>query len=522
MHSIILALGLTLVLSFIPEWFLKPRPKIKSRSFESTAIHVLVIVLLFGIVLLILKRPYFSGLVALGTLCVFVIVSNAKYKTLREPLVFSDIAMFSQAFKHPRLYLPFLGLIPAIGAPIVAAIFIFLVIKYEPAVEFSLWVWLLSILVILGIAFVIKFLSLKLSLVQQPDTDIKQQGIIASLCGYAFQARTSQYKDHINSVLSSSPIFLINKHKQVIKNTPNICLIQSESFFDARRMHPSIKPSILKNFDQLCQESLHHGQLNVPAWGANTMRTEFSFLTGIPSSDLGLYRFYPYHYLADQTIPTLASYYREQGYHCVCVHPHPASFFGRDRVFPNMGFDEFIDIKSFDESKTFGPYISDEAVTQKILHILDKSAKKDQSTKEVVQNKPVFIFAITMENHGPLHLEKTDHNDVENLYHDTPPKHHNDLTVYLRHLNNADRMFGDLRDALRESTDEAVLCVYGDHIPSMPEMYQATAYEDDKTDYFIWHNKVNNDADHAKAKPLDVEDLAKSLLSVSNRLKKST
>ena len=53
---------------------------------------------------------------------------------LREPLVFSDIAMFSQAFKHPRLYLPFLGIVPAIAAPIIAGALIFLVIKYEPAI----------------------------------------------------------------------------------------------------------------------------------------------------------------------------------------------------------------------------------------------------------------------------------------------------------------------------------------------------------------------------------------------------
>ncbi len=525
---IFLTLGVTLLLSFIPEWFLKPRVAISARSSVSFVIHVLVIVLIFSVIFLLLRRPYFSGLVALGTLCVFVIVSNAKHKTLREPLVVSDIAMFSQAFKHPRLYLPFLGIVPAIGAPLMAGVFIFFVIKYEPGFKFSLWTMLVGALVIVAIGVLIKFLSLKLRLTQEPTTDIKRYGLIASLCGYAFQARTGEYKENIRRVLSSSPFSSSSLEKQSPshleqnhKQKPNIIVIQSESFFDARRMHSSIKLSTLKNFDRLCKESQCYGRLSVPAWGANTMRTEFSFLTAIPSRDLGLYRFYPYHYLANQTIPSLASCYREQGYHCVCVHPHPATFFGRDRVFPHMGFDEFVDIGSFDTSKTFGPYLSDAAVTQKIMDILDESAKKKR------HNKPVFIFAITMENHGPLHLEKTDSNDVANVYHDTPPENHNDLTVYLRHLKNADRMFGDLHDVLKESVDESMLCVYGDHIPSMPAMYEATAYEDDRTDYFIWRNKQNKDVNpdtdtDNNAKNLEVEDLAECLLSASNNLKEIT
>jgi hypothetical protein len=38
-----------------------------------------------------------------------VLVSNAKYHALREPFIFQDFEYFSDVFRHPRLYLPFLG-----------------------------------------------------------------------------------------------------------------------------------------------------------------------------------------------------------------------------------------------------------------------------------------------------------------------------------------------------------------------------------------------------------------------------
>ena len=46
-------------------------------------------------------------------------------------------------------------------------------------------------------------------------------------------------------------------------------------------------------------------------------------------------------------MPTIASYLRDLGYRTICVHPYPSTFYGRDRVFPVLGFDEFVDLESF-------------------------------------------------------------------------------------------------------------------------------------------------------------------------------
>jgi phosphoglycerol transferase MdoB-like AlkP superfamily enzyme len=190
---------------------------------------------------------------------------------------------------------------------------------------------------------------------------------------------------------------------------------------------------------------------------------------------------------------------RTLGYHTVCIHPHPASFFSRDQVYPRLGFDEFIDVRHFDRGDTCGPYICDAAVTRMIRQVLDSATK------------PVFVFAITMENHGPLHLEKVSSGDVEHLYSKPPPADFSDLGVYLRHLENADVMLGELTDKLRHRPRPGALCWFGDHVPSMPQVYARTGHTDGRTDYLIWRQ----DQEDVRYQDLAVEDLAAVLLEVS-------
>ena len=255
---------------------------------------------------------------------------------------------------------------------------------------------------------------------------------------------------------------------------PDLVVVQSESFFDARRLYPGVRSDLFRHFDALAAQALAHGRLDVPAWGANTMRTEFAVLTGIPEAALGVHRFNPYRRFAQSGPLALPQQLRRLGYRTVCIHPHPAGFFGRDRIFPRLGFDTFIDIADFGGAPRAGPYVADAAVTAKIAEVLGSSTG------------PTFVFVITMENHGPLHLEQVNPGDVGRLYQTPPPPGWEDLTVYLRHLVNADLMLGDLAGLLRAHPRPGLLCWFGDHVPSLPKVYEDLAFTDARTDYLIW------------------------------------
>ena len=109
------AFGTCLFLTLILEVFFKPRPLLFfKRKKESRLILLLLVVCLFSVALALTQRPYFSASLAVLGFFVVLMVDNAKFKTLREPLVFSDFFLYLQAIKHPRLYLPFLGVIPLV------------------------------------------------------------------------------------------------------------------------------------------------------------------------------------------------------------------------------------------------------------------------------------------------------------------------------------------------------------------------------------------------------------------------
>jgi phosphoglycerol transferase MdoB-like AlkP superfamily enzyme len=234
------------------------------------------------------------------------------------------------------------------------------------------------------------------------------------------------------------------------------------------------------------------------------VRTEFAFLAGLGMAQLEGHQFNPYRRLVGRGFPTIAGLLRQAGYRTVCVHPYPASFYRRDRVFPALGFDEFIDIRDFAGAQKDGPFVGDLAVAEKVCSVLSGAAD------------PAFVFVITMENHGPLHLEQVGPGDAKRLYTKPPPAGFDDLTVFLRHLANADRMIGALRACLAQSPTGGWLCWYGDHVPIMPAVYDACGFTDGRTDYFIWQTGGAG----ANTDPLDlkVEDLSCVLLEKAGLL----
>jgi phosphoglycerol transferase MdoB-like AlkP superfamily enzyme len=173
------------------------------------------------------------------------------------------------------------------------------------------------------------------------------------------------------------------------------------------------------------------------------------------------------------------------------VHPYPASFYARDTVYPLLGFDDFIDVRQFDGVAKTGPYVGDAALADAVCALLQADAAQ-----------PLFVFVITMENHGPLHLESVQPGDVARLYHTPPPAGCEELTIYLRHLVNADAMARRLRTHLMTLPGDGVLCWYGDHVPILPKVYAALGTPDGQTDYFIWSKNARGQR-AASAMPID-------------------
>lgn len=483
-------------MSFLVEQLLQPGVlPFWRRPLAASALHLGFWLLSFAFELVLFRRPWFAIANILAVLLVVVLVSNAKFHSLREPFIFQDFEYFTDTLKHPRLYLPFFGLKKALLAALGYGAALYAGLTFENSLiaqgSASAFFTMTAAVAVAGIALLWLGSRGKLPVVLEPATDLRRLGLIASLWRYGQEEREGCPGLPGHDFAGPS--------EKIPETLATIVVVQSESFFDVRGLFPGIRPEILHRFDSLKTAALGHGKLAVPAWGANTVRTEFAFLSGLGPEQLGVHRFNPYRKLALQEVPTLAAFLKNLGYRTVCVHPYPAGFYSRNTVFPLLGFDEFIDIDGFAGREKTGPYVGDVDLAEKVCSVLETSA-----------TAPTFVFVITMENHGPLHWETVRDGEVERLYSSPPPADCADLTVYLRHLENADRMAGMVRDCLERLPGSACLCWFGDHVPIMPEVYEKMGVPDGRTEYLIWR-KGNPPADRA-AKDLQVEKLAGLLL----------
>jgi hypothetical protein len=256
-------------LSLALEKFTRPYCPGLVRPPSSAILHFGLFLLAWAAIFLVVRRPVFALLLVLSGQLLIIQVNNAKYRALREPFLFSDFGIFSQAIRHPRLYLPFFGIRRAVLiATAIAAAVGFGWWAEKPIPGFSLWSG--SAALIGTLCLYVGWLSAEAPSLN-PEKDVASRGLLVSIIQYWLREKTTQptRQTHLPAI------------RRPACNLPDIVVIQSESFFDARRLFPGIRHKILRNYDIACTDSTWHGQLEVPAWGANTMRPEFGFLTGL-------------------------------------------------------------------------------------------------------------------------------------------------------------------------------------------------------------------------------------------------
>ncbi|MBR5047312.1 MAG: LTA synthase family protein, partial [Eubacterium sp.] len=243
----------------------------------------------------------------------------------------------------------------------------------------------------------------------------------------------------------------------------------------------------LPNIHRLSGESTS-GRLTVPVYGAGTINTEFEVLTGMNTAYFGTGE-YPYRsILHKRTSESTAYWLKDKGYNTTVIHNNNASFYDRDYVLSNLGFDNFISSENMNITSLNEAGWSKDAILEE--YILDTMKR----TKG-----PDYIYAISVQGHGdyPDDPVKNPAITVENGDYET--SYLNTLTYYVNQIYEMDQFIGRLTETLSDYGEETILVFYGDHLPSLNiESKDLVSKSKYKTSYVIWDNYGYNSSHRSR------------------------
>lgn len=235
---------------------------------------------------------------------------------------------------------------------------------------------------------------------------------------------------------------------------PNIIVIMNESFSDLSVLGDFTVNEDYMPFIHSLQNGAENtvtGNLEVSVCGGNTANTEFEFLTG-HTMDYFPVGSVPYQQYITGEIPSLASQLKELGYSTYGMHPYNASGWKRDEVYPLLGLDTNYFLGDFNDRLYLRSYVSDQTAYQKIMDTFEN--------KE--EGKPVFIFEVTMQNHGG-YTESYENFEVDIFVEEFESTA---LNQYLSLLKVSDQEFEKLVNYFRNIDEKTIVLFFGDHQPS--------------------------------------------------------
>ncbi len=331
--------------------------------------------------------------------------------------------------------------------------------------------------------------SPKLNVVGPGGVSFQRYGYIVSFVANAKSMNIKKPKGY--SAQLPSEILGDYDNEEETEIYPNIIVIMNESFSDLQTVGRfETNEDYLKNFRKLKEESVS-GQVLTFGLGGGTSLSEFELLTR-SSQVLLPYTSVAYMQYINQEIPTLATTLKncEVPYDTTAMHPAQAINYNRDKNYPLMGFNRFLDKNYFDDLESPRGFLDDRQCYGRMMEYF-------YSTDE---NTPQFIFNITIQNHGgyfddcDIGVEPVEITSFDSTY---------DAERYLTLVKQSDEALGELFVELSQCERPVVVLMFGDHQPLLEdEFYESLRGDMDNWDgedhlsrhitpFMIWSNYGN-------------------------------
>lgn len=264
---------------------------------------------------------------------------------------------------------------------------------------------------------------------------------------------------------------------------PHVIVIMNESFSDLRVLDEDLELSQENmSFFNSLKENTVRGYVNASVIGGGTANSEFEMFTGCSMAFFPA-NYYPYQQGIKKSVNSLVSNMQANGYTAISMHPEHAHNWNRDNVYRHYGFDESLWKGSFEGAERIHSGVSDAETYKKVIELYENREEGEK----------LFIFDLTMQNHGDYHGKDATY-EVRSLKYGNPI-----IDEYLSLIKISDEAFADLVGYFEQQDEKVIICMFGDHQPWISDLILETDKTDGnldpeqlmkkyKTPFVIWAN----------------------------------
>lgn len=238
------------------------------------------------------------------------------------------------------------------------------------------------------------------------------------------------------------------------REKPNIIVIMNESYADFEVLGNDLRTNRpVTPFADSLKENTIRGYALTSIFGGTTANAEFEFLTGFSMANVPEGSC-PYQQYINTDTFSLVQILKAQGYRTFATHPYLSSGWNRTNAYPRIGFDEMTFVEAYPAQDLLREYISDREMYGYVLDVLEENGEQ-----------PLFLFGITMQNHGD-YIYTGDHY-TQTIFLEDYEMEHPMAEQYLTVLNESDQAMEEFFLALEDYPEDTIVLFFGDHFPQV-------------------------------------------------------
>ena len=473
------------------------------ESMELLLLNTVPVLLLMFFLYFLLRRMWISHLVTAAIVMTATWVNYFKVELRDDPLLASDLGLFSEAVKISERYTINFSNEMWIVVGVLLLMTVIFFFFANPKMK-HMWTGPLLAVIVAGAVtgFVWKF-ALDDHIYNNIDTKIEVNQFNDKEV-YVSRGFVYPFLHSLNDAFPKKPDeFDVEEAKEILNSYRNndipedkrvhVIGVMLEAFNDFSKFEEIKWRNDPYDVYNSLKKRSYSGKLITNIFAGGTVDTERCFLTGY--SDLGDLR---------TATPSYVRYFNDQGYYTYGSHPSYQWFYNRENININLGFQDYYYFENRYERLTDGSIAMDNIFFDDLYDMYRDNIKKDK-------DKWNFSFNVTYQNHGPYekYLTQRSHKYVSTSY-----SNDNEYIAdnYFSGVRDTSVQIRDMMSKLDRDKEPVVLIFFGDHNPWLGDnnsVYKEFGINLDtsttegflnyyETDYVIWANsaakkKLNND-----------------------------